>query len=283
MPNGADPDEPVYLHAVEPVRESRPAGEVCARVANACVEFRDPSGGAPRRVLNDVSLDIREGEFVALVGKSGSGKTTLLNVLSGLVELTSGTVDVLGTSPRQARDSVGYMFARDALLPWRTARKNVEFGLEIRRVDRQRRRELSRRYLDLVGITESASKLWPWQLSQGMRQRVALARTWALEPRLLLLDEPFSALDAHTRESVQQEFLRLWEEHKRTVVFVTHDLSEAIVLADRVVLIGESRIVADVSIDFERPRDIEDVSMTPEFQSIRRRLRRLLDPTPEGK
>jgi NitT/TauT family transport system ATP-binding protein len=129
----------------------------------------------------------------------------------------------------------------------------------------------------MVGLRDVAH-LWPWQLSQGMRQRVALARTWALEPSLLLLDEPFAALDAHTREIIQQEFLRFWEEHRRTVVFVTHDLSEAIGLGDRVVLVGEGGLLKDMPIPFSRPRHIDEISSTPEFQQIRIDLRRLLEP-----
>jgi NitT/TauT family transport system ATP-binding protein len=267
------------LAAAEPEQPKVSDGErIVAEFRHVCADFADAAGGGIRRVLSDISLPIREGEFLVLVGKSGSGKTTLLNMLAGLIDATEGEVSVLGRPPREMRQHLGYMFARDALLPWRTAEQNVLYGLEIRGVPRKRRVQLAREYLEMVGLRDVA-RLWPWQLSQGMRQRVALARTWALEPSLLLLDEPFAALDAHTREVIQQEFLRFWEEHRRTVVFVTHDLSEAIGLGDRVVLVGEGQLLREMSIPFSRPRNIEEISSTPEFQRIRSDLRRHLEPS----
>ncbi|PBB89380.1 hypothetical protein CK215_27605 [Mesorhizobium sp. WSM3864] len=152
------------------------------------MEFQTMSG--PVRGLDDVSLGLRGGEFLVLVGRSGSGKTTALNVLAGLDTATSGEVSVLGQPPVAARPQLGYMFARDALLPWRTALKNVEFGLEVRGFAKSERRALARDYLDLVSLKRFADN-YPSQLSQGQRQRVALARTWAPSPKILLMDEPF--------------------------------------------------------------------------------------------
>jgi NitT/TauT family transport system ATP-binding protein len=248
---------------------SRP---VVAELHQVTVRFTDERTEQSREVLQKVDLQIRDGEFVVLVGRSGCGKTTILNTFAGLLEPTSGQVNVLGVQPLEARRRVGYMFARDALLPWRSARQNVEYGLELRGLSRADRHRTSQRYLDLVGLRDAASR-WPWQLSQGMRQRVAIARTLALEPDLLLMDEPFSALDADTRETLQQEFLRMWDENKRTVVFVTHDLTEAIFLADRIVLIADGEIIQDVRVPFPRPRVMDSLVTSVEFSKLWRSLR----------
>lgn len=236
------------------------------------VTFAKPEGGT-KTVLHSIDLAVPEGQFVALVGRSGCGKTTLLNMIAALVEPSRGSVQVRGVTPREARPHLGFMLARDALLPWRTAQRNVEYGLELRGVDRTARRRIAREWLGRVHLAGS-ERLWPWQLSQGMRQRVALARTWALDPDVLLMDEPFAALDARTRVAVQQEFLELWQSGpKRTVVFVTHDLGEAIALADRVVLLGDGRILDDVEVGIERPRDLESVAAHPRYQELYERFR----------
>jgi NitT/TauT family transport system ATP-binding protein len=167
------------------------------------------------------------------------------------------------------------MLARDALIPWRTALRNVEYGLEIRGVAKADRRETARRYLNLVQL-EKAHGRFPAQLSQGMRQRVALARTWALSPRVLLMDEPFAALDAQTRAEVQSQFLELWTTDPHTVLFVTHDLQEAITLADRVVVVAQGCVVGNVEMPFERPRDPILLADDPRFRSIYMHLRQLL-------
>ncbi len=263
---------PSVEHANHAVSSTNSAIQLCS----VGVDFPTPDGGT-RTVLSDIDLDIPAGQFTALVGRSGCGKTTLLNMVSGLVEPTSGTVEVVGRPPRQARSELGFMLARDALLPWRSARRNVEYGLELRGVSRSVRRERARAWLDAVHLAD-AENLWPWQLSQGMRQRVALARTWALDPAVLLMDEPFAALDAQTRLSIQNEFLRLWHtDHDRTVLFVTHDLGEAIALADRIVLMGNGRILEDITVGIDRPRDLELVAGHPRYielvELLRDRLR----------
>ncbi|MFD1810674.1 ABC transporter ATP-binding protein [Rhodococcus gannanensis] len=238
-----------------PVTTSRAA----IRLQSVGVDFPDPAGGT-RTVLSDIDLEIPAGQFTALVGRSGCGKTTLLNMVAGLVEPTRGTVEVVGQPPREARGHLGFMLARDALLPWRSARRNVEYGLELRGIPRSERRQRARQWLDAVHLSD-AENLWPWQLSQGMRQRVALARTWALDPAVLLMDEPFAALDAQTRLSVQNEFLRLWQSDRdRSVLFVTHDLGEAIALADRIILMGNGHILEDIEVGIDRPRDLELVT-----------------------
>jgi NitT/TauT family transport system ATP-binding protein len=229
--------------------------------------------GAP--ALDDVSLECAPGEFLVLVGRSGSGKTTILNLVSGLLDPTSGTVEVLGTSARNARSRLGYMFARDALLPWRTAQRNVELGLEILHTDRATRRRIAAEMLERLHLGHAARRL-PWQLSQGMRQRVALARTWARDPALLLMDEPFSALDAQTRLAVQEEFLTLWSGTDRSVLLVTHDLTEALLLADRVILLGNGRILREVVVPFARPRSLTDLPHADEFRRLERELWELM-------
>jgi NitT/TauT family transport system ATP-binding protein len=227
-------------------------------------------------VLRDVTLSVPRGQFLGIVGRSGGGKTTMLNVVAGVVEPSGGTVSVLGSLPREARPRTGMMLARDALLPWRTARRNVEYGLELRGTPRAARREASTRWLEALHLGD-AGGLWPWQLSQGMRQRVALARTFALDPDLLLMDEPFAALDAQTRVKVQEEFLALWQRgDRRTVVFVTHDLTEAIALSDRVIAVGDGGIKADLMIPFERPRPVAEIAAYPGYDEIYGELRKVL-------
>ena len=249
--------------------QTRTAG---IELRNVTVEFPDPDGGT-KRVLNNIDLDVPSCEFIALIGKSGCGKTTLLNMVAALVQPTSGRVTVAGTSPRAARPRLGFMLARDALLPWRSAVRNVEYGLELRGMGRKERRTIAQRWLGAVGLGGS-EKLWTWQLSQGMRQRLALARTWALNPDVLLMDEPLGALDLNTRVAVQQELPQLWqsEEHK-TVIFVTHDLGEAISLADRVVLLGDGQILDDVRVGIERPRDLQSIASHPRYRELHERLR----------
>ena len=234
-----------------------------------------PGSSATHPALDEVSLECRAGEFLVLVGRSGSGKTTILNVLSGLLQPDAGEVTILGGTPRQARSRMGFMFARDALMPWRTARRNVELGLEILGRPRSERREVAVSMLERVGLGHATDRL-PWQLSQGMRQRVALARTWVRAPELLLMDEPFSALDAQTRRESQQVFLETWAGTSASVVLVTHDLTEALLLADRLGLLSAGRILREVEIPFERPRDLDELAMSREFRDLERELWELL-------
>lgn len=243
---------------------------VVAALSNLSLTF-NRSGEPQKKVLNDVSLELREGEFVVLVGRSGCGKTTILNALAGLQQITSGKVSVFGSAPAEARSKIGYMFARDALLPWRSALRNVELGLEIAGARRPERRIRARQELELVGLA-GEGHLHPWRLSQGMRQRVALARTWARDPQLVLMDEPFAALDAQTRESVQNAFLKTWLEHRRTVVLVTHDLSEAVMMADRICVMANGRIEDEFEVPLDRPRDISLPQQAEVFARLRQRM-----------
>lgn len=226
--------------------------------------------------LDDINIEIPEGQFVALVGASGCGKTTLLNMMAGLITPSAGEISVGGTRPTLPNPGIGYMFARDALLPWRTAQRNVELPLETRGQPRAERAARAKEMLAMVGL-EGRERQFRLQLSQGMRQRVALARTLASDPSLLLMDEPFAALDARTKLAMQMEFLRIWESHqgsekRKTVVFVTHDLQEAVLLADRVVVMlpHPGRIAEDRVIDLPRPRAerLGEILYTDEFKAI---------------
>lgn len=250
--------------------------ECVAELRQVVVSFENRASRATTTVLSSLSLDIRKGEFLVIVGRSGCGKTTVLNLLAGLIDPDFGEIQVMGKRPRAARQHLGYMFARDALVPSRTALGNVEIGLEVRGVERRERRRRALELMATLGLS-GAEHRYPWQLSQGMRQRVALARTWALRPDLILMDEPFAALDAQTRESARAQFLELWERSRSSVVFVTHDLTEALLLGDRIIIMGATgSILEDIELSFERPRNAADLPFTDRFRELERRLRALL-------
>jgi NitT/TauT family transport system ATP-binding protein len=229
--------------------------------------------GRTVRVLVDVSLDVAEGEFLAIVGPSGCGKSTLLNIASGLFPATSGHVTIDGVPVQGIHPRIGYMFARDALLPWRTSLANVAFGPELHGEPPSAREAKARDLLRLTGLA-GFEGTYPSQLSQGMRQRVSLARTLATDPDILLMDEPFGALDAQTKLVLEEEFLRIWERDRKTVIFVTHDLFEAIAMADRVAVFSArpGRIKSVVAIDLPRPRSVTAGRFGPHFQELYDRL-----------
>lgn len=229
--------------------------------------------GSVVRALWGVDVEIEPGQFVSLVGPSGCGKTTLLAMIGGLIVPRSGTIKIDGAEVEGPPKQAAYMLARDALLPWRTAQHNVEYGLQIRGVPREERRSRGIEWLGRVGLADFADAR-VGELSQGMRQRVALARTLALAPQILLMDEPFAALDAQTRVLQQQEFLGLWERTQSTVVFVTHDLREAILLSDRVIIMSHrpGRVIADIRIPIGRPREAELSDSNAECISIYQEL-----------
>jgi len=207
-------------------------------------------------VLGGVDLTVRRGEFVTLVGPSGSGKSVLLDVIAGLTEASSGTAEIDGDAVTRPHPGTAYVFQQYALFPWRTALENVEYALEVRGVGRKQRRERARAFLDLFGLRAFEDR-YPSQLSGGMKQRVAIARALSNDPEVLLMDEPFAALDAQTRDILQSELLRIWEQIKTTVVFVTHSIDEAIFLADRIVVMTArpARVKEIIEIDLPRPRD----------------------------
>lgn len=216
--------------------------------------------------IEQVSLDVEPGKFVSLIGPSGCGKTTLLNMVAGVVFPTEGAVTLNGKSVTGPSPEISYMLARDALLPWRTVIENVMLGLETRGVPKAERHERARNWLERVGLKGSENARI-WQMSQGMRQRAALARTLAMDPSCILMDEPFAAVDAQTRIVLQGEFLRLWERLGATVMFVTHDIPESVLLSDRVVLMSRrpGRILLDLEIDIPRPRTLDELRGTDKF------------------
>lgn len=229
------------------------------------------------KVLDGISFDVEAGQFITLVGGSGSGKTTLLRIISQLIKPSSGCILVDGQPPGRPGEKMAFVFQQDALLPWRTVIANASYGLELRGVRRQQARERAAPYLDLVGLGQFKD-YFPHQLSGGMRQRVNLARALTVEPEILLMDEPFAALDAQTRELMQFELLRIWREAGKTVLFVTHQLDEAVFLADRVIALsarpGSVREI--IEIDIARPREI-DVKRTEQFQHFVGHLWRLIE------
>jgi len=249
-------------------RAGRKAGEAAITVRAVSHSFAQP--GHPRTsALEDISLEIRRGESLALVGPSGCGKTTLLNLVAGLEACQHGQVLVDGEPPVPGSARIGYMLARDSLLPWRRALANAELALEVQKTPRELRRARAGEMLAAVGLSGSEHK-FPAQLSQGMRQRVALARVFAAAPQVLLLDEPFSALDAQTKILLQDAFLSLWERSEATVVLVTHDLAEAVALSDRVVLMtrGPGRIRSIHEVALPRPRLASSVQDSPLFHEV---------------
>ena len=221
--------------------------------------------------IENIDLTIEAGRFVSVVGPSGCGKSTLLNLAAGLLDPTSGSVSIFGAPLAGLNDRAGYLFQQDALLPWKTVLENVALGLSFRgRQDPTQVRE----WITLVGLTGFENH-YPAQLSGGMRKRVALAQTWIVQPDIVLMDEPFSALDIHTRLRMESEVLALWSASRKTVLFVTHDLEEAIALADEVVVLSAgpaSRIVARHEIALPRPRALIDIRTEPRFHEIYREV-----------
>lgn len=223
----------------------------------------------PVEILSRINLKVLPGEYVAVVGPSGSGKTMFLSAVAGLEKCTSGSLKIFGDSPAPEDPRLGFAMSRDALLPWRTARGNVELSLEALGVPAKERRERAEKALADVDLLAYAD-VYRAQLSQGMRQRVALARTLVTNPSLLLLDEPFAALDAQTRILMQERLLKLLGSYKGTVFLVTHDISEAILLADRVIVFSHrpAHIAREIKISLPRPRSAVHTRSTPEFQTL---------------
>ncbi len=231
----------------------------------------------------DFSLDVQAGQFVSIVGPSGCGKTSVLNVLAGLLPTQNGHVRVLGRAPRLGNTDVAYMPARDSLLPWRSALENAIYGMEIRKIPRHASEIKAKELLEQVGLGHALNS-YPKALSHGMRQRCALARTFCLDSPVLLMDEPFGALDVQTKLQLEDVLLELWTREQRTVVFITHDLAEAVALSDRVVVMSTrpGRIIADIPVTLPRPRSVRDLQRDPQFHELYSRLWVLLEQGMEG-
>jgi len=224
--------------------------------------------------VKDVTLAVGAGEFVSVVGPTGCGKSTLLNVVAGLLKPSSGQVRIFGEPLAGINRRAGYMFQSEALMPWRNALDNVTAGLEFRGVAIDEARRRGREWLERVGLTGFEDR-FPHQLSGGMRKRTALAQMLILDPQILLMDEPFSALDIQTRQMMENELLELWSADRKSVVFITHDLEEAISLSDRVVVLSAgpaTRPIGEFPIDLPRPRDVADIRHTPRFIELHDRI-----------
>ncbi|MCW2756957.1 MAG: Macrolide export ATP-binding/permease protein MacB [Nocardioidaceae bacterium] len=248
------------------------SGAPAISLRNATKRFPTKDGGS-FTAIRDVTLDVAAGEFVALVGPTGCGKSTTLSLVSGLEPASQGTVTVHGRAVEGIPDGVGYMFQADAVLPWKNVLDNVAIGLRYGGLGRQEADSRAHDWIDRVGLTGFEDR-FPHQLSGGMRKRVAMAQSLIKEPSLLLLDEPFGALDVQTRELMQNELLELWSGTGSACVFVTHDLTEAISLADRVVVMtaGPATVKDVVTIELPRPRNVEEIRLTPEFIEIYKRV-----------
>ena len=243
----------------------------CIQAKNVGLTFR-PKNREPITALNDFSLEVGQGEFVSIVGPSGCGKSTFLNILLGLIKPDTGLMQLNGariTGPGQDRAMV---FQEFGLLPWRTVLANVELGLELKGVEFSIRRHRATELINMAGLAGFENH-YPHELSGGMKQRVGLARALATDPEVLLMDEPFAALDAQTRDLMQAELLQVWDRTKKTVIFVTHSIEEAAYLSDRVVIMSArpGRIKQIIKVQLPRPRDYE-MRLSPEFNDLKSRI-----------
>ncbi len=258
----------VFAHTLADA-EPAPAGSA-SKISVRGVQkvFRRRGSSEVVEALHNVNLDIADNTFVTLVGPSGCGKTTLLRALNGLIIPDAGEILVSGVPPKPG-PSMGFVFQSFRLIPWETVQANVAFTLEVNGMPKREARAIADRYLASVGLSRFG-KAYPNELSGGMKQRVALARAFASEPQILLMDEPFASLDAQTREFMQLELLRLWTRQRGVIVFVTHSVDEAVLLADKVVLMGPrpGRIVEVVDVNLKRPRDFSARTL-PEFIALR--------------
>lgn len=251
--------------------------KIIARNIRRVYQIREKSDNSITEfeAIKHLDLTVRQGEFLAIVGPSGCGKSTFLDMIAGLAHPTSGEIfidDKKITGPALDR---GIVLQGYALFPWRTVRKNVEFGLEVKKIPAKERAEISDRYIDLVGLKKFADR-YPHELSGGMKQRVAIARALAYDPEVLLMDEPFAAVDAQTREILQEELLRIWEKTKKTIVFVTHGIDEAVFLADRVAVMTANPGTIKEIVDINLPRPRDGIRSSAEFGWIRHKIWQLL-------
>lgn len=232
--------------------------------------------GATVTALEDFSLEIERGEFICIVGPSGCGKSTILRILGGLDHPSSGEVRIFSTGSDQPLTSI--VFQEGSIFPWMTVRQNIEYGLKMRRVGHRARRDASDHYLAMTGLAKFCDA-YPHQLSGGMRQRTSVARAFANDPQILLMDEPFGALDEQTRLVLQQELLRIWEATGKTVLFITHSLDEALLLSDRVVVMSgrPGRVKKVIEVPFARPRDLYQLKTQPEYGRLARELWDMLE------
>jgi len=247
--------------------------ETAVDLDNVSIQFTFPNGNVFKAVA-PTSLRVGEGEFVAIVGPTGCGKSTLLNATAGLLAPASGTVEIHGNPLVGLNRSAGYLFQQDALMPWKTALDNISIALETNGTPRREALKTAQEWLGKVGLARFGDR-YPHQLSGGQRKRVGLAQVLVRHPKILLMDEPFGPLDAQTRQIMGNLLLNLWAADRKAVLFVTHDLEEAIALSDRVVIMSagpEAKIIGDHAIDLPRPRDVSDIRLHPRFHDLHRSI-----------
>ena len=240
----------------------------------SCVFASNERAGERYIAVGDTTLHVAPGEFVSVVGPTGCGKSTLLNVAAGLLEPSSGSVEVFGEPLKGINARAGYMFQAEALMPWRDAISNVAAGLEFRGVSEAEAAKAAGEWLKRVGLGGFENR-YPHQMSGGMRKRTALAQTLILDPDIILMDEPFSALDIQTRQLMENEVLALWQAKRKAVLFITHDLDEAIAMSDRVVVLSAgpaTRPIGEFVIDLERPRDVAEIRVHPRFIELHEQI-----------
>lgn len=255
--------------------------EALIKVKGVWKVYSHPSTGRELVALRDVNVEVANNEFVCLLGPSGCGKTTLLKIMDGMVVPDPGQV-LLGDKPiAESLGEVGFVFQDVGLLAWRTVIGNVGLGLQARGMRKAEWERVAAEYIRLVGLDDFAH-YYPYQLSGGMQQRVGLARALAISPKVLLMDEPFGAVDAMTRRGLQIELARIWEDHRVTVVFVTHDVDEALFLADRIIVMQTAQVLKSVKVTLPRPRWKEDARTDPNYVAMRTELIRLLETGPQA-
>lgn len=255
--------------ALAAANAAAPAGQVPRlSIINLGVVFPGRGQSSATEVLSNVNLDIQDHEFLSILGPSGCGKTTLLNVVAGFLSPSRGEVRMDGKPITRPGPDRGVVFQQGALFPWLTVRGNIEYGLKVAGVPAEQRQRRVEQWMELVHLKDTGDK-WPYQLSGGMQQRVGIARALAIEPKVLLMDEPFGALDAQTRMILQNELMDIWRRHQKTVLFITHDIMEALLLSDRiVVMMQRGKICAELRPDVPRPRSRTDPRLLQLYEQI---------------
>ncbi|NMG39677.1 ATP-binding cassette domain-containing protein [Chelativorans sp. ZYF759] len=242
---------------------------------NLSKTYFDPYRGTQFTAVKDVSLNVEEGDFVAVVGPSGCGKSTILNMIAGFVPITSGRILVGGREVKGPGPDRGVVFQSFALFPWKTVSENVTFGPKMRGVGKAERAKIAEEYLALAGLSHAADR-YPNELSGGMQQRVGVVRALANNPDVLLMDEPFASVDAQTRMTLQEELTRIWEERRPTIVFITHDVSEAVFLANKVVVLSKGNVLEQVDIPLSRPRSWDRLVEDDDFKALSNQVLQLV-------
>jgi NitT/TauT family transport system ATP-binding protein len=236
-------------------------------IRNLAKTYFDPYAGEHVNAVKDISLDVEQGEFVSVVGPSGCGKTTVLNMIAGFIPHSSGEILLNGKAIDGPGPERGVVFQSFALFPWKTVLDNVGFGPKMRGVPKAERDKIAHEYLALAGLTHAANR-YPNELSGGMQQRVGVVRALANNPAVLLMDEPFASVDAQTRMTLQEELTRIWQERRPTVIFITHDVPEAVFLANRVVVLSKGRVLDQIKVDLPRPRVWDDLIEDDTFKKL---------------